>query len=95
MFFKVIHDKEVHMYNFKGPVTLLGLKAYIKSAFKTLPQKYHLEYEDIELDLVTIANEDDFQMMFETTNKIVKIFIKEDDQEFYDETDLVALDEIY
>ncbi len=76
MFFKVIHNKEVHIFNPKGPATLLGLKAYIKSAFKAVPQKYHLEYEDIENDLVTLASEDDFQMMVETSSKIVKIFVR-------------------
>lgn len=76
MFFKVIHNKEVHIFNPKGPATLLGLKSYIKSAFKVVPQKYHLEYEDIENDLVTLASEDDFQMMVETSSKIVKIFVR-------------------
>ena len=84
MFFKVIHNKEVHIYNPKGPATLVGLKAYIKSAFKAVPQKYHLEYEDIENDLVTLASQDDFEMMVETSNKIVKIFIRENNEDFYD-----------
>ena len=50
MFFKVIHNKEVHIYNSKDKASLLGLKAYIKSAFKALPLKFHLQYLDEEND---------------------------------------------
>jgi hypothetical protein len=50
MFFKVIHNKEVHIYNPKDKASLLGLKAYIMAAFKEVPRKYHLQYLDEEND---------------------------------------------
>jgi len=46
MFFKVIQNKEVHIYNPKDKASLLGLKAYIHSAFKSLPLKFQLQYMD-------------------------------------------------
>ena len=50
MFFKVIYGKEVHIYNSKDQASLLSLKAYIKTAFKALPPKFHLQYLDEEND---------------------------------------------
>lgn len=48
---------------------------------------------DEENDEITLATENDYKIMLETSNKIVKIFIKESDEEFFDETVNVVLDD--
>ncbi len=50
MFFKLIHHKEVHIYNPKEKATLQGLKAYVEIAFKSLPSKFSFCYLDDEND---------------------------------------------
>lgn len=46
MFFKLTYGKEVHIYNPKDNPSLSGLKAYVKTAFKTLPEIFHFSYLD-------------------------------------------------
>lgn len=48
---------------------------------------------DEDNDEITLANENDFKIMKETANKTVKIFIKEVNEDFYDQTQKVVLDD--
>lgn len=50
MFFKLTHCKETHIYNPKDNPSLLGLKAYVKNAFKSLPDAFQFSYLDEEND---------------------------------------------
>ena len=93
MFFKVVYNKEVHIYNPKDNCSYILFRNYIKEAFKKLPAKYQLYYIDEENDEVTLSNEQDFKIMAETSNKTVKIYIKEVNENFYDRTQHVVLDD--
>jgi hypothetical protein len=92
MFFKLVHNKEVHVYNSKGQSTFEALHKYIGEVFKQLPAKYYLTYFDEE-DEITLACESDFDTMKQISQKTAKIFIKEVDESFYDETQKVVLDD--
>jgi hypothetical protein len=46
MFFKVVHNKEVHVYNPKDQASYFALQKYIRDVFKQLPSKYQLTYFD-------------------------------------------------
>jgi hypothetical protein len=50
MFFKVVHNKEVHIFNPKDKASFVALQAYIKEVFRQLPAKYQLNYVDEEND---------------------------------------------
>lgn len=92
MFFKVVHNKQVHVYNSKGQPTFDALNKYILEVFKQLPSKYYLTYFDEE-DEITLACESDFETMKQISQKTVKIFIKEVDESYYDQTQKVVLDD--
>jgi len=84
MFFKVVQGKEVHIFNPKDKASFAALQAYIRDVFRQLPSKYQLNYVDEENDEITLANENDFKIMHETSSKTVKIYIKEVNEDFYD-----------
>ena len=92
MFFKVIHNKECHVYNSKGESSYKALQKYIEEVFKQLPSKYHLTYFDDE-DEITLACESDFDTMRQLSQKTNKIYIQEVDESYYDETQKVVLDD--
>lgn len=86
MFFKLIFNKEVHIYNPKDKASIKALTAYVHTAFKSLPSKFQFCYLDDENDEITLSTDNDFKIMMETSNKVVKIFIKEADEDFLDQT---------
>jgi hypothetical protein len=60
--------------------------------FKQLPHKFQLTYFDEE-DEITLACQSDLETMQQISQKTVKIYIKEIDESFYDETQKVVLDD--
>ena len=71
----------------------MALHKYIGEVFKKLPAKYYLTYFDDE-DEITLACDSDFETMSQLFDKRpAKIYIKEVDESYYDETQKVVLDD--
>ena len=54
--------------------------------FKTYPLKFYLTYLDEDSDEITLATESDFSILVGGGAKSAKIFIREKNEDFYDET---------
>ena len=78
MFFKIVFNKELHVYNPKNHSSFEAMQKYIREVFKQLPARYYLTYFDEE-DEITLACESDFETLKQIAQKTVKIFIKEVD----------------
>ncbi len=93
MFFKIALGKEIHVMNAKeGNTTLAELKDFIRKVFKKMPAKYMLTYVDSEGDQITLGNENDIKILNETGLKSVKIIVEETSEDFFDQTQEVAIE---
>lgn len=76
----------------EGKTTLAELKDFIRKVFKKLPAKYMLTYVDSEGDQITLGNENDIKILNDSDYKSVKIIIEETSEDFFDQTQEVAIE---
>jgi threonyl-tRNA synthetase len=84
MLFKLTFDKEIHIVNAAKADSLLKLKETIIQIFKQLPKRFYLTYLDEDSDEITLENGNDFTILLKNTARSIKIFIREQSEEFYD-----------
>jgi len=93
MFFKIALGKEIHVMNAKEEsVSLADLKDFIRKVFKKLPAKFMLFYVDSDGDQITLGNENDIKILNESGFKSVKIIVEETSEDFFDQTQEVAIE---
>ena len=76
MLFKVSLEEEIHVTNFKQTQTFSDLQNFLHHAFKKLPKKYFLAYEDEDGDLIHLMCDEDLKSLFSLNSNKVYIRIK-------------------
>ena len=77
MIFKIIQGKEIHVLN--RQVNYDELLAFVRSAFKKLPQNFMLSYVDAEGDSIALTSQSDIDILYLSHSKStgLKITIEE------------------
>lgn len=93
MFFKVAFRKEIHVLSTETNVNFKKLSEFINSAFKKLPQRYHITYKDADGDTICLFNDLDLKILLESGFNRVRLEIQETSEDFYDETQEIQIHE--
>ena len=77
MIFKIVYGKEIHVLN--RQVSFDELMAFVRSAFKKLPQNFTLSYIDAEGDTIALTGSSDMDILYINHSKAsaFKIMIDE------------------
>lgn len=91
MLLKVTLEKEIHIVKSAVANSLAALRTTIPQLFKACPSRFYLSYLDEEGDEITLANDNDYQILLATNQRSAKVYIREKSEEFYDETQQVEI----
>lgn len=94
MIFKVAFGKQIHLINSQDKHKLAQLFNFIPSIFKSLPSRYTLTYLDEDGDEITLKEQEDYDVLLGCGLKTVKITIRENLEEFVDQTNQIVIEEL-